>query len=337
MQSRSASASSSPALSVTRPPAGWWRRHWDVLGVLLLVLAAVPAAWILPKTLVMVPSPGFLDDDWHLDAAFEASRGIWIGRDVAFTHGPLFQWLSSLPARSVGVSAGAIYATWNTVPMWCAIVFVWVTLWLLIPEQPPWKRFLLLLLLCVFWSPSLGALARSCSSRCSCAELTRSWSDDEIRLRRERLRLALRAAFLLSSDTGVYGLAALVTAVAGVAIEYRRNQPAIGRIVVTLLAVALSSVLLMIVINAAMARPTDLQFWRDTFAMVSAYRWATPSSMTQLGAVRLLATLLCGAVVFVVRATTVGWDHGHYEAERLPHRGSCVLRGADVERAGALR
>ena len=50
---------------------------------------------------------------------------------------------------------GGIYPTWDTVPLWCAAVFGFLTLRLLLPEQRPWKRFLLLLLLCVFWGPSL--------------------------------------------------------------------------------------------------------------------------------------------------------------------------------------
>ena len=40
-----------------------------------------------------------IDDSWLLDTSFKASRGLWFGRDVAFTYGPLFQWLSSAPAR----------------------------------------------------------------------------------------------------------------------------------------------------------------------------------------------------------------------------------------------
>ncbi len=53
------------------------------------------------------------------------------------------------------LSFGALYATWNTVPLWCAIVFAYLALRLLLPEQPPWKRFVLLLLLSSFWETSL--------------------------------------------------------------------------------------------------------------------------------------------------------------------------------------
>src|ERR1022692_3643473 len=279
------------------------RRRWDLLGIVLLVLASIPAAWVLPKTLVLVPNPGYLDDEWRLDAAFKASRGIWIGRDVAFTHGPLFQWLSSLPARSVGISTGAIYATWNTVPIWCTIVFVWLTLWLLIREQPPWKRFLLLLLLCVFWSPSL----RMSSVVLLFALFLRGgYAVVEMRVKPYAAgalaALLCATAFLLAADTGVYGVAALLTAVAGVAFDSRQDPRALRRIVFALLSAAVSFAAVAIVINAAMARPFDFRFWRDTLAVVGTYRWATPASMTQTGAIRLFGTLLGATIIFALRA-----------------------------------
>ncbi len=48
------------------------------------------------------------------------------------------------------LSLGALYATWNTIPIWCAFLFAYLALRLILPEQPPWKRFVLLLLLLVF-------------------------------------------------------------------------------------------------------------------------------------------------------------------------------------------
>src|SRR5271165_1549647 len=133
----------------------WLAGHWDLVVLLLLVLASVPPVWLSSRALVVVRDTSLIDDNWHLDEVFKLSRGVWVGRDVAFTHGPIFQWLSSLPARSMGVSMGAIYATWVTVPAWCAFVFVYLTLRLLLAEQPAWKRALLLALVLVFWEPSL--------------------------------------------------------------------------------------------------------------------------------------------------------------------------------------
>src|SRR5271157_3430504 len=85
--------------SASRLPRSWLAKHWDLLVLLLLVLASVPAPWLSPHSLVVVRDTSLIDDNWHLDEVFKLSRGIWVGRDVAFTHGPIFQLLSSLPAR----------------------------------------------------------------------------------------------------------------------------------------------------------------------------------------------------------------------------------------------
>lgn len=77
--------------------------RWDIVGLLVLLLGALPPELLLPKTLTLISNPGYMDDDWHLDSAFKASQGIWLGRDLAFTRGPLFQWLSSFP-RVTGAS-----------------------------------------------------------------------------------------------------------------------------------------------------------------------------------------------------------------------------------------
>ncbi len=98
------------------------RQYWDLLAALLLVLGSFPTVWLSHRTVTLVPNLGLIDDNWHLDSPFKALQGIWIGRDVAFTHGPIFQWLSSIPARSMPLSFGGLYATWNTIPLWCAIV-----------------------------------------------------------------------------------------------------------------------------------------------------------------------------------------------------------------------
>ena len=132
-----------------------WRRYWDCSAVILLMLASFPTVWLSHKTVTLVPNLGLIDDNWHLDYTFKALRGIWIGRDVAFTHGAIFQWLSSIPARTLPLTVGGVYATWNTLPIWCALLFGYFAMRLVLPEEPPWKRFVLLLLLSSFWEVSL--------------------------------------------------------------------------------------------------------------------------------------------------------------------------------------
>jgi hypothetical protein len=294
-------ATSTPA-SIPQPPARRLGQYWDALAVLLLLVATLPAAWLSPRMLVLVRDTSLIDDNWHLDASFKASRGIWIGRDVAFTHGPIFQWLSSVPARSMGFTMGALYATWNTVPVWCAFVFGYLTLRLLIPEQPPWKRFLLLLLLCIFWSPSL----RNSFAIFLFALFLRGWyavaeGRSKGYLFGSAAALLCACAFLLAADTGTYAIAAVVISLAGVAVE-TRGPRALNKLMWALPAFVVCAAVLVLAINAAMAKPFGFQFWKDTAEMVSAYRWATPARMTHPSTVHLLGTLVIGAAIFLFRA-----------------------------------
>src|ERR1039457_3157679 len=277
----------------------------DFLAVLLIVVASMPAVWLSPRMVTVIPNPGLIDDNWHLDAAFKASRGIWIGRDVAFTHGPLFQWLSSVPGRSMGVSMGGIYPTWNTVPLWCAVLFGFLTLRLLLPEQRPWKRFLLLLLLCIFWEPSL----RTTFAMLAFAVFLRCWyAVAEGRVKAYAFgcvaALLCATAFLVAADQGIYVMSALLVTLAAVAIDTRRRMQGVRKFSLAVLSIAAGSAVLVIVINSIFAKPFDLRFWRDSFAQVSAYRWATPFAMTTAGAIHLLATLIGAAVIFLLRAWT---------------------------------
>jgi hypothetical protein len=67
----------------------------DWLVLLLLFVATTPAILFHRGILTVVPRLNLLDDSWLLDTSYKAAGGIWLGRDVAFTYGPLFQWLSS--------------------------------------------------------------------------------------------------------------------------------------------------------------------------------------------------------------------------------------------------
>ena len=290
--------------SASRLPISRLAEHWDLIALLLLVLVSIPAAWLSPHSLVVVRDTSLIDDNWHLDEVFKLSRGIWVGRDVAFTHGPIFQWLSSAPAISMGVSMGAIYATWVTVPAWCAFVFVYLTLLLLLPEQPAWKRALLLALVLVFWEPSL----RNAFPVLVFAVFLRGWYA-VIAGRAKAFALGIVAAvlciiaFLIASDTGVYSTAAWVVATFAALFEARRDEGIVGKCTFVLLAFVASFFVLALAVNVVMASAFDFKFWKDGAQMVSVYRWATPSAMTDAGTTRLLGTLFAGAAIFVFGAS----------------------------------
>jgi hypothetical protein len=285
-------------------PASLLRSYWDLLAVLLLVLASFPTVWLSHRTVTLVPNLGLIDDNWHLDSSFKALRGIWIGRDVAFTHGPIFQWLSAVPARSMPISFGALYATWNVVPLWCAVVFAYLTLRLLLSEQPCWKRFVLLLLLASFWETSL----RSTFPVLLFAIFLRSWYLEKDGRRQGPFvglvgAIFCAIAFLIAGDVGIYATAAWFSCFVAVAWETRRENFT-AKLLSGLLTFVVASAVLAIAINCFMASPIDFKFWRDSLAQVAVYRWATPAAMTDEGTVHLIGGLLIGVAIFLVRAAT---------------------------------
>ena len=280
-------------------------RHWDLLVLLLLIVVSVPGAWLSPKTLVVVRNAGLIDDNWHLDEIFKLSRGLWVGRDVAFTHGPIFQWLSAVPARTMGISMGAIYGTWFVMLGWSAFVFTFRTLRRLLPEQPAWKRALPLLFLCLFWAPNL----RTSFPILLFAFLLSGWYGVAEGRRRPLVLGAVAASLcgvgvLIASDTGIYSIAAVALSLAGAAFEFRRDGRALVRFRVALAAFVVASIVVVVLINALMARPLDFRFWKESAEMVSVYRWATPFRMTSAGTFHLLGALLGGAAIFLLRTFT---------------------------------
>jgi len=276
--------------------------HCDLVVLLLLVLASVPPVWLTPRALVVVRDTSLIDDNWHLDEVFKLSRGVLVGRDVAFTHGPIFQWLSAVPAHATGVSMGAIYATWVTVPAWCSFVFVYLTLKLLLPLQPAWKRAILLFLVIVFWEPSL----RNAFPVLLFAAFLRGWySVIEGRITTYAFGIVtavfLVTSFLVASDTGIYSAAAWVIASVAVLLESRQEKHILGKWFLTLLAFAVGVFLLALGVNTVLASMFDSRFWKDSALQVSVYRWATPAAMTDAGTIRLLSTLLVGMAVCLFR------------------------------------
>ncbi len=315
----------------------FFAKYWDFLGVLLLMLASFPTAWLAPRTVTLVPNYGLIDDNWHLDASFKALRGIWVGRDVAFTHGPIYQLLSSIPARSMPLSVGALYVTWNTIPIWCAFLFAYLALRLLMPEQPAWKRFVLLLLLCSFWETSL----RTTFPVLLFAIFLRGWYV----VREGRVRtyifgaagaLLWAIAFLIAGDTGVYATAAWFIVCVAIAVETRGEHFA-GKLLSVLLTFFLSAVVLVIAINSLMASPLDFRFWRDSLAQVAAYRWATPAAMTAAGELHLFSALLIGTGDLPGACPNPQGQSRHHPPPRLPTGRLSFCAGHAAKRPGALR
>lgn len=289
--------------AVSQSPGKLLLRHWDFIAVILLVLITLPVIWISPKTVMVIPHPGMFDEHWDIDTVFRAAHGNWFGRDVAFVYGPIFEWLFSAPSLWDGLSLTAVYASYNTLLLWCTFFFGYFTLRLLIPEQPNWKRFLLLLLLSAFWAPWDG---RTSFAIFLFALFLRGWYAVQQRHIKPLwfgagAAVLCAVAFLYSADTGVYGIAALLLAFAGVAWESRREANVRASYFLALLSFVGLFAVLVFAINALMASTLDFQFWRSSLALVSAHRWNEPSAMGEDETKRFLIPLVASAVIFLVR------------------------------------
>jgi hypothetical protein len=294
-----------PLAAATTNSTGIFRRlakDWDILSVFLLMAVTVPPILFSPRSLYVVWRPGLFDDSWVLDTSFKAARSIWFGHEIAFNWGPLFQWLSSALARWTGVSMGTIYETFNTLPLWCGFLLTYLGVRLLLPEQAAWKRFLLVLLLSIYWSPFDLRAPFACFLF---AAFLRGW----YALREQRSNAVLFGAgaallcviaFLNKADNGVYGVAALLITLAGVACEDWKAVPW-RRCVYALLSFAVALPLLVIIVNSFLVAPFDFRFWKESLAFVSGFRWSAAATMADSGTTYLLAVLVGGTAVLVWR------------------------------------
>ena len=226
--------------------------------------------------------------------------GIWFGRDVAFTYGPIYQWLSSAPARWLGLSAGSIYATYNTLPLLVALLATFLTVRFLFPRMNPWKRSLLFALAAVFWSPPD---VRVSVVLLGYAVFLSSVDDLQRKPGRVLLYAALAAifclaGFLLSADTGLYTSAALILCVAAQAGCSWKAAGVRKRTAVYIALAAACFAILMVLTNAVMFSPLDFSFWRSGLAIAGGYRWFEATAMTKANKWLLLETVVMAIVVF---------------------------------------
>jgi hypothetical protein len=263
---------------------------------LLLLAVATPPILLRPQSLTPVGELNLLDGSWLLDTSYKAAGGIWFGRDVAFTYGPLFQWLSSAPSRWLGMSVGAVYATWYTLPFYIVILSTFLTARLLLPKVEGWRRALLVLLAVVYWSPpdlqaSLVLLGFAlflhiveAASVPGAEQLWRSVASAAICI----------TAFLISADTGIYCVAALLLTVLATAATRGRVRQLAGFLLITAIAFAF----LVLTVNSFIQWALDFRFWRASLAIAAGYRWFEPLAMAKTDKHLLLKVLVLGMAVF---------------------------------------
>jgi hypothetical protein len=270
--------------------------EWVILAILLA--ACVPLVLLRPQTLTLIPSFSLLDGSWVLDTSYKASTGLWFGRDVAFTYGPLFQWLSSAPSRWIGLSTGSVEATWYALPLLLMVVCTFVTARLLLPEAAAFRRALLVLLAVVFWSPPDVRVAVTLLAFAIFLRLTQKVTamTSAVVLLGVAAASICMAAFLLSADTGVYSVAALVLCGGATAITVSQRRR--GRLALFVAVAVGCGALLMVLTNTVMLSPLDFKFWKSSLAIATGYRWFEPLPMVKANKRLVLESLALGMVVF---------------------------------------
>lgn len=270
--------------------------EWLVLVVLLVL--SVPPVLFHRHALIVIPGMNFVDGSWFLDTAYKASGGIWFGRDVAFTYGPIGQWLFSGPARWSGLSIGTICATWYTLPLLLIVVTTFLTARLLLPDVAAWRRALVVLLAVVFWSPPdlrisfcLLGLAIFLHLTAAAAALRNSSAP-----RAAAAAGICVAGFWLSADTGLYFTAALLFCIVATAIAKRRTR----RMTSLAAFAAVFFAAFVLLTNIWMASLVDFRFWRSSLAIATGYRWFEPLSMYKPDKRLLLGVIALGLVVFAI-------------------------------------
>lgn len=270
--------------------------EWLVLAFLLVAL--IPPVLVRHESLTLVPKLSqisLIDASWLLDTSYKAAGGVWFGRDVAFTYGPLFQWLSSAPARWIGLSTGAIFATWYTLPLLVVILATFITSRLLLPETAAWRRALFVLVAVVFWSPpdvrvSFCLLAFAIFIRLTDAAAT----GGPLLLSAFASAAICVSAFWLSADTGLYTCAALLLCLVATMIV----TPACRHVVTLAVIATIFFAALVLLTNVALLQLSDFSFWRSSLAIAGGYRWFEPSAMSKADKRLLFAILALGVLMF---------------------------------------
>src|SRR5437016_2434876 len=110
----------------------WIYSRIDLIATILLMLGADDFWFMFSGRPVGLPGLSFLDHSWMLDLGFKARQGIWLGKDVAFSYGPLSQWLRSFPSAITGFSLGSSFKTSDLLPHWSIFLLTWGTSHLLL-------------------------------------------------------------------------------------------------------------------------------------------------------------------------------------------------------------
>jgi hypothetical protein len=278
-EKKSVSTTATPSQALSKRLFHWLVRRADFFTALLL-MAFVARHYLSQQLPLVINSIDFFDTSWELDMVSKAHQGIWLGKDVTFTYGPLFQWLFSWAPLRHGMSLGSFFLYLWVFQYWTIILTLYGTGALLLRRQTSWVRVFYLLLLIIFWVPVYWTLfdIKLLFPLFCFAVFLRSQPDSDSRFSNLWWRSALAAtliavACLISGDAGIYAAAAFAI-VAGASLLFEFTRPKVAGFAKYSALTAAFFVLWILTINRAAGGIFDFRLWRGLYEIVTQYRWA---------------------------------------------------------------
>ena len=303
LDSKAAPSSSGKMASLASRMLAATARNLDWLIAIALVVAITRPTLFVHGLSVTVPHPNLVDDSWQIDIAYKASIGKWLGRDVIFTFGPLYQLITSLPSRVLGFSVASFLAARGLPAFGVTIALTWATSKLLLAAESAWKRALFIVLIVVFWSP----LEIRASTNLFFFALFWHVVDRLVNQRSRPLwaaglcAVSLMGALMLSADTGLYSAAALfVIVMAAAALHWRSRETVIRLLLLgllTLVGFAVLGVATNVILGGGLFA---YRFLRDSYAIISSYRWFLPAPMVPADAMVAGCTAAIGFLILLL-------------------------------------
>jgi len=241
----------------------------------------------------------FIDNSWRFDLLVKARQHIWLGKDVLFTYGPLFQlcfvpifWMRDL-------SLGEFFKVWFVVSVCVTIALTYGAGRLLLTQVEPWKRALYLLLLIIFW---VQFDIKRCLPLFVFAVFL--WIQERVPQSNWRMplfallsALLITSSFLIAADAGFYALAAFFL-VASCYNGYRFLQRGVWLPGVVFSGLTVTVVFVcVLIVNALFGKVWDFRYWTSCYKLASNYRWFESMPMEpQAIPVLLITVVICFSV-----------------------------------------
>ena len=278
------------------------------VALIFVVVFGSFAASALPIVLPYID----VDAAYFLDVIFNAQHAGWLSRDVTFTYGPLYEGLWAWSSHIHGLSVGSFFRFGSVLPFCFTALAIFAVTHLLLRGYPSWKRALYIVALLYSWSYfEVRHATVLLLFALSVYELDRTARNAGQTWRAALIALLLATTFLCAADAGMYSVTAFALTVVSSLIVFRSDRAAelnILRFTVIVLAFLAAWV---VIIGAVFGR----QFWVDTLAIISTYRWSLAKAIAPKSQAFLFKVAIVTAVIFVI-----GWIRRDPESPRLARR-----------------